>query len=343
MKIAFEEMTHLAIVANLTVAVGARPHFNRPNLPVDPGYHPASIVVKLAPFSLETLDHFIFLERPADSRIADGPGFKPAATVERGAPAAGWLMPAAPDYETLAEFYAEIRERLVSLSSALGEQALFCGVARTQIGEESLQMPGLAAIDDLPKALAAIDTIVEQGEGSDASAEDSHFSRFTEMRVEYERGVADRADFEPAWPVATNPVMRKTHLSPRVHVDSPRAAEILDLANALYNLLLRVLTQSYGRGAPVDRGPTLALDLMAAFALTGEYLATLPARDDEPGVHAGVSFTILRATEPLTEGRGERRLLDERLEQLRRRTAALCETHPGLRVVRQKLDTLAAP
>lgn len=304
MTIAFEEMTHLAIVANLTVAVGARPHFNRPNLPVDPGYHPASIVVKLA---------------------------------------AGWLMPAAPDYETLAEFYAEIRKRLVSLSDELGEKALFCGVARTQIGEESLQMPGLTAIDDLPKALAAIDTIVEQGEGSDASAEESHFSRFTEMRKEYERGVAERADFEPAWPVATNPVMRKTHLSPRVHVDSERAAEVLDLANALYNLLLRVLTQAYGRGAPVDRGPTLALDLMTAFALTGEYLATLPARDYNSGVHAGVSFTILRATEPLTEGRGERRLLDERLEQLRRRTAALCDNHPELHKVRQKLDTLAAP
>src|SRR5688500_11360336 len=49
MTVAIEEMTHLALVANLTVAIGARPHFNRPNLPVGAGYHPAGLVLELAP------------------------------------------------------------------------------------------------------------------------------------------------------------------------------------------------------------------------------------------------------------------------------------------------------
>ena len=31
-SVALEEMAHLALVANLTVAVGGRPHLNRPNL-----------------------------------------------------------------------------------------------------------------------------------------------------------------------------------------------------------------------------------------------------------------------------------------------------------------------
>src|SRR5699024_11245667 len=60
--ICIEEMVHLAQVSNLLVAVGARPHFNRPNLPVAPGYHPAGIVIELAPFDLATMEHFIFLE-----------------------------------------------------------------------------------------------------------------------------------------------------------------------------------------------------------------------------------------------------------------------------------------
>ena len=335
MAIAFEEMTHLAIVANLTVAVGARPHFNRPNLPVAPGYHPASIVVKLAPFSPETLDHFIFLERPAQARLADGAGFDTPGSVAREPPPSRRLMPGAPDYETVAEFYDEIRGCLVSLATELGDEALFCAGEGPQLGHEALPMPGLTTIDSLSKALGALDTIVEQGEGSASDAEASHFSRFQEMRREYERRLASRGDVEPAWPAAPNPGLWKTDLRDRVHIDASPAVEILDLANAMYNLLLRALTQAYGRGPGSARSgdPRLALRLMAAFSRTGEYLATLPAGESHPGIHAGVSFTILRATEPLVEGVAESRLLEERLRELTRRTAALCDVHPALRSV----------
>lgn len=342
MTIAFGEMTHLGIVANLTVAVGARPHFNRPNLPVDPGYHPASIVLKLAPFSIDTLDHFIFLERPSGAILEDGDGFKPTSTVER-APHCGNLMPAAPEYETLAEFYAEIRDCLRSLSTEFGE-ALFCGPPDSQLGEESLRMPGLSRIDSLDKALAAIDTIVEQGEGSAATGEESHFSRFRTMRREFEERTAARPQFAPTWPVATNPVMRKTHLAERVHVRSPGATEVLDLANAIYNVLLRVLSQTYGRSVyPAPCPPQTALKLMSAFSVIGEYLATLPAGEEHPGIHAGVSFTVLRATEPFVEGERECRLLQEGLDQLHHRAVDLSDRHRALNPVRDTLAELLKP
>ena len=45
--VAVEEMGHLVIVANLTVAVGGRPHFGRPAFPVAPGYFPSGIAVRL--------------------------------------------------------------------------------------------------------------------------------------------------------------------------------------------------------------------------------------------------------------------------------------------------------
>jgi len=64
LDVAVEEMGHLAIVNNLLVAVGGSPHFDRPNLPLAPGYHPSCCVVRLTPFDRETLDHFIYLERP---------------------------------------------------------------------------------------------------------------------------------------------------------------------------------------------------------------------------------------------------------------------------------------
>jgi hypothetical protein len=41
LAVCMEEMAHLAQIGNLMLALGARPHFDRPNLPVPPGYHPA--------------------------------------------------------------------------------------------------------------------------------------------------------------------------------------------------------------------------------------------------------------------------------------------------------------
>jgi hypothetical protein len=38
-------------------------------------YLPAGVVVKLAPFSQATLQHFIYLERAEGSSEPDGPGF----------------------------------------------------------------------------------------------------------------------------------------------------------------------------------------------------------------------------------------------------------------------------
>src|SRR6185312_17024376 len=73
--VAIDEMGHLAAVWNITSALGGVPRFGRGNFPLDPGALPAGIVVKLAPFSPETLQHFVFLERPRGSAEQDGEGF----------------------------------------------------------------------------------------------------------------------------------------------------------------------------------------------------------------------------------------------------------------------------
>lgn len=65
MGVAIDEMAHLALVNNVLVALGGAPHFIRPNLPIPPGYHPAGFVIRLAPLTKATLDHFVFLGRPA--------------------------------------------------------------------------------------------------------------------------------------------------------------------------------------------------------------------------------------------------------------------------------------
>src|SRR5579863_4530484 len=84
LAVAIEEMGHLAAVWNITAALGGSPRFGRTNFPLDPGYLPASVVVKLAPFNADTLQHFVFLERPHESTESEGKGFSYERTYVRG-------------------------------------------------------------------------------------------------------------------------------------------------------------------------------------------------------------------------------------------------------------------
>ena len=61
LSVAFEEMSHLALVANLMSSIGGSPHFMRPNFPSPLGSYPADLVINLSPFDLETIKHFVYL------------------------------------------------------------------------------------------------------------------------------------------------------------------------------------------------------------------------------------------------------------------------------------------
>ena len=99
LNVAIEEMGHLVMVANLTVAVGGRPHFGRPNFPVAPGYFPSGVAVRLTGFNAETLAHFIFLERPLGVVEDESEEFQQKDY--RRAQAVPGLMPSAQDYATV--------------------------------------------------------------------------------------------------------------------------------------------------------------------------------------------------------------------------------------------------
>jgi ferritin-like protein len=207
MGVAIEEMGHVLMVSNLLVAIGGRPHFARPNFPVSPGYFPSGVVLRLTPFSVETLEHFIFLERPTGVERVDGGGFERPDHAR--APAHRGLMPSAQDYATVSHLYEAIRTNLVAFAERAGPDALFVGPASGQIGPELVTMPGMETIQSLDSAGRAIDLIVEQGEGSPADREESHYRRFLGIKSEYAALLAAHAEFAPAYPVAENPVMRR--------------------------------------------------------------------------------------------------------------------------------------
>src|SRR5882757_10075270 len=138
-RVAVEEMQHLAAVWNITSALGGSPRFGRTNFPLDPGYLPAGIVVKLAPFSPETLQHFIHLERPEGSREPDGDGFAYEFLYTRGTPKRR-LTPMAVDYDTVGTFYASLGENLRAFVTRVGEAEAFCGDPALQLSAAEIDL-----------------------------------------------------------------------------------------------------------------------------------------------------------------------------------------------------------
>ena len=317
--IAIEEMGHLAAVWNITSALGGSPRIGRANFPIDPGYHPASVVVKLAPFNAATLQHFVHLERPHGSSEPDGEGFARERLYLRGTPGV-FLTPMAVDYQTVGDFYATLAEALKQLCERYGEKQTFDGDPGLQLSPDEVNLAGARHVICIKTALAAFKAIVEQGEGAPRDSVNSHYQRFLSVRTELRALLEKNPQFVPAHPAATNPVLRRPPLAEgHVWLDNPDAVAAVDLANASYALMLRLLAYSF-----VLRGPSrekslavdLAIGLMRAVRLLGERAARLPAGPSNLKCNAGMSFTTLRDAAPLPPGSAARRLFVERFAEI---------------------------
>ncbi len=259
-KVSVEEMGHLTAVWNITSALGGAPRFGRGNFPLDIGNLPASVTVRLSPFNAATLQHFIFLERPKDSTEADGEGFAYARTFGRGN-ARARITPMGIDYATVGDFYAALSAGLCALVARETEDNAFDGDPALQLSPHEVALPAAKRVICLKTALAAFDAIVVQGEGAPSDSTDSHYQRFTGIRDEYRRLLRANPQFIPAFPAANNPVLREPpRPEGRVWIEDAEATAVVDLANAAYGLMVRLLAYSY-----VIRGPqtekSLAVDL----------------------------------------------------------------------------------
>jgi len=322
-SVALEEMGHLCIVGNLMTALGANPHFNRPMFPVEAGPYPAGFAIRLQAFSASTIDHFLFLERPEEAAIGDGPGFTPTGDYRREVPE-GRLSPGAIDYSTVGQLYNTLAAALRQFVETHGEAALFIGDPGQQVTQALAPLPGVCAITDLDSALAGLRIIVTQGEGAARDQVDSHFHRFERMKAELEALTAANPRFEPAWPAATNPVMNRPLRGERVHINAPEIAPWLDIGNALYTTSLRCLMQGFNVKNGEAKRTWLAASyrLMRAVVPVGQGLAARPAQTDGDSAHAGLTFTSLRTLAVLPERSGAR-FVAERLRELKSRAEAL--------------------
>jgi hypothetical protein len=176
-SVAMEEMVHMAIACNMLAALGGAPQLKRLAIefPVNglPGGCEPDLHVGLAAYSKNQLRNFLRIEMPQlllaerDNREA---------------------------YATIAAFYRSIRTAIIDNGDAV-RAAIQAGGPANQVGDDIgfATIKYLPGVDPLPALCAAIDEILEQGEGASAQdlfttgafeTEESHYAKFASLYYE---------------------------------------------------------------------------------------------------------------------------------------------------------------
>ena len=328
-EIAVQEMLHLASACNLLTAVGGAPQLRRPNLPTSPKAYPAAFKLRLVPFNLEAVEQFVFLERPEGPNVDSGES-------RRQAPAPlpdiklSDIFSNERDYETLGELYRGIEDGLKYLAQKHGESGLFIGRPDAQTADAYFGLPGLSPVRDLSSALAALRTIIEQGEGASIDATDSHYRRFLKIREEYRQLLAEDAAFRPGRPVVVSPyALLPVDLAIGSEVgllDHPLSVNVVNLFDGCYELMVQMLGRLFVHAeeseAELKTFADTTVGLMnEVIEPLGCAITALPAGPSHPGLNAGPSFRLSRGATIPTQRETALFIFRERLAEL----AAYCQ------------------
>ncbi|HUB76565.1 MAG TPA: ferritin-like domain-containing protein [Solirubrobacteraceae bacterium] len=321
MQIAGEEMLHWAVVQNLLAAVGSAPFVSRPHMPHQAHGYPPGVQLRLLPFGEASLRHFAYLERPEGFDFADAAGFEAAGEFLEPM-GADEIIPRGQHFDTQGTLYRGVERGLATLARRLGERNLFIGPAFHQAGESAFMWPDLGPIETLAQANAALERIVEQGEGATGDWKTAHFGRFLEVLEDYLAMRREEPDFDPALPVIAAGVRAAEGVEPDAYISDPTTAGCSDLFNAVYELLLQMIARyfAFGHETPQQR----AILARAAVALMfdaikplGLLLARLPVGPEHPGRTAGAIFQLpYRSSFLLPHRRAAWFRYAERLEEL---------------------------
>ena len=297
LKVAAEEMLHLALVNNLLAAIGAAPRVGRPNLPQRGRYYPPGVELALEPFSEAALRHFLFLERPEGINRDDVEAFEAMKEAKPLLLDPSDIVPAAQHFTTVGELYRAIGEGFDRLAERHSEQWLFIGPSYAQAGPENFWWKDLTPVVDLASAHTALETIVEQGEGTRGHWRDAHYGRFLEVLGEYLEFRRSDPSFEPARPVIAACVRAPLDAEPGPLVSDPVTAQVLDAFNVSYEILLYTLGRFFGHGHETPQQLQALADVAVGLMIRvlkplGETLTTLPAGPDHPGATVGPSFEV---------------------------------------------------
>jgi Ferritin-like len=298
LHIGSQEMLHLALVQNLLAAVGAASVLGRPNFPLPPYAYPAGIRMDLLPFGETALRHFAYLERPEGLDMADQDEL---AAIEKAAPLAAAsedeIGPRLQDFATIGELYRAIELGLDRLAVRLGEDRLFIGPPAAQAGPDHFRFPELAAVTDLASARAAIEVIVEQGEGARGAWRDAHFGRLVRILDEYLDLRDADPTFEPARPVLACCVRPREDGLPMPLISDPFTSRCVDLLNAVYEVILQLLARYFAHTDESEEQLAVLADVSVGLMWgvikpLGGLVTRLPVGFEHLGATAGPTFEL---------------------------------------------------
>lgn len=349
--IAVEEMLHLALVYNLLASIGGAPTFNRPNFPQRSGYFPSRLWLELMPFGERSLKHFLYLERPEGMELQPAEGFEPTAP-PREQVQTDEIMPRGQEYTTVGQLYRGIADGLRDLVDELGEKGVFIGLPEAQATPERFHWPELTPVTDLSSALAAIDLIIEQGEGARGNWRTAHYGRFLGMWEEYQELRGKDPAFDPAHPVIPTFTRQPFDVStPQAVASDPLTARMTEMSALGYevvlHLLLRFFTHTEETEEQLSTLVGSAIELMVSVVQPlGVALATMPVGPPHDGKTAGMAFEMTYVMTNAVPARVPAwTVLHERVEILANNCAALA-AFPGapesLRSVGEKATEIAA-
>ena len=144
-----QEMLHLALATNILTAVGAAPHFERPNLPILSRWYPPGVQIALLPFGEQALRHFMYLERPEGMTLADAEGFAAVADIPPLASLDRPVVAVPEPWQTVGHLYRGIEAGLARLCGRYGEEAVFIGPPAAQAVTATFEWKELTAVTDL--------------------------------------------------------------------------------------------------------------------------------------------------------------------------------------------------
>jgi ferritin-like protein len=314
--VASQEMLHLALVWNLTTAIGGTPYYLRPNFPQEPSYYPLKVPLRLEPFGVKSLRRFVQYEHPEDG-----------SPVDRSVKA---LLDKVRDdeeefrFESVGEMYGLIRQGFEDID----EKQLFIGAPTQQMTPEFVHFPDLVAVTDRKSALEAIDEITDQGEGRKGHRENSHFMAFVTILKDLLETGNGRSQFAPARPAMVNPSAGSVqgYGAKANPIGNPAAAKVAGLFDSAYSLMLRMLAWSFEFDAnsedpkvdeQLKKFCTTAIDFMPRVLLPiGEGLMLMPAGAKHPGKTAGPGFGLTRHVMLPPDANNALTLCRERIREL---------------------------
>ncbi|MGZ4112968.1 MAG: ferritin-like domain-containing protein [Tumebacillaceae bacterium] len=305
--VVIQEMLHMVLAANVLNAVGGHPFIDRPGFVAD---YPTKLPdgeedfeVSLLPFSEEAITTFLKIERPGPERHK----LKAANAKPLQLEMLKDLPDLPPDvhFFTIGDFYNAILQGMDHLCEQLGEKNVFTGDPSLQVTQEFYYNGGgqIITVTDLKSAHAALQEIIEQGEGLPHEIDDAkpfgdelaHYYRFQEIQLKqmyqqgdhpnHPTGATFDVDYsaDSVYPMIPNP---KTALYP----EGSELRKASDAFNILYTNLLGQLQQAFN-GDPSLLQP--AVGGMFQLKYAAQELIKNPIPGNEK-YNAGPSFEYLK-------------------------------------------------